>query len=171
MEHPGSLATLSDAELFANVQRLTSHSNVTLAALLAHLGEVEARGLHRTRACASLYTYCIYELRMSEDAAYRRSKAARLVREYPELREIIAKGEIHLTGLLMIPPGACDAPHLRRGPVGPVPRAAFRSAAGRLDGRCRARSEHRRRREHERRRGGWRCWYPRWRSHERRRGE
>jgi hypothetical protein len=41
---------------------------------------------------------------MSEDAAFRRSKAARLVREYPELRDAIAKGEIHLTGLLIIGP-------------------------------------------------------------------
>jgi hypothetical protein len=41
---------------------------------------------------------------MSEDAAFRRSKAARLVREYPELRDAIAKGEIHLTGVLMIGP-------------------------------------------------------------------
>jgi hypothetical protein len=65
---------------------------------------VELRGIHRTRACASLYTYCIYELRMSEDAAFRRAKAARLVRRYPELREAIAKGEIHLTGVLMIGP-------------------------------------------------------------------
>ena len=58
------------------------------------LGEVELRGIHRTRACASLYTYCVYELRMSEDAAYRRSKAARLVHRYPEVQGAIAKGEI-----------------------------------------------------------------------------
>jgi hypothetical protein len=38
---------------------------------------------------------------MSEDAAFRRAKAARLVRQYPELHAVIAKGEIHLTGLLM----------------------------------------------------------------------
>jgi hypothetical protein len=30
-------------------------SNQILAALLLHLGEVEVRGVHRTRACASLY--------------------------------------------------------------------------------------------------------------------
>jgi hypothetical protein len=69
------------------------------------------------RACASLYSYCIYELRMSEDAAYRRAKAARLVREYPELHDAIAKGEIHLTGVLMIGPhlgGERHAEILRR---------------------------------------------------------
>src|SRR5215510_8566502 len=102
MTHIDSLSSIPDDELFATVQRLTARSNVALADFLAHLGEVERRGIHRTRACASLYTYCIYELRMSEDAAFRRSKAARLVREYPELRDAIAKGEIHLTGVLII---------------------------------------------------------------------
>src|SRR5262245_36588117 len=99
-----SLASISDAELFVCVERLTARSNVALADLLAHLGEVERRGIHRERACASLYTCCIYHLRMSEDAAYRRAHAARLVREYPELHAAIAKGEIHLTGVLMIGP-------------------------------------------------------------------
>jgi hypothetical protein len=51
------------------VRRLTARSNVALADLLAHLGEVELRGIHQTRACASLYTYCMYELRMSEETA------------------------------------------------------------------------------------------------------
>ena len=100
MTHRDSLASISDDELFATVQHLTARANVALADLLAHLGEVERRGVHRLRACASLYAYCIYELRMSEDAAYRSSKAARLVREYPELGDAIAKGEIHLTGVL-----------------------------------------------------------------------
>jgi hypothetical protein len=112
-----ALASISDDDLFVSVQRLTARSNVALADLLAHLGEVERRGIHRLRACASLYTYCIYELRMSEDAAYRRAKAARLVREYPELHDAIAKGEIHLTGVLMIGPhlgGESHAEILRR---------------------------------------------------------
>jgi hypothetical protein len=70
MIHHDALASISDDDLFVTVQRLTARSNVALADLLAHLGEVERRGIHRLRACASLYTYCIYELRLSEDAAY-----------------------------------------------------------------------------------------------------
>jgi 5-methylcytosine-specific restriction endonuclease McrA len=98
------LAHLSDDELLANTRRLVGKSNQLLAALLAHLAEVEARGVHRTRRCASLYTYCIYELRFSEDAAARRSAAARLVKQFPVLFAAIANGELHLTGLLMIGP-------------------------------------------------------------------
>lgn len=102
---PASLpADLSDRELLAATRRLVGRSNQLLASLLAHLGEVEARGIHRTRACASLYTYCIYELRFSEDEAFRRVSAARLVRRFPLLLEAVAAGELHLTGLLMLGP-------------------------------------------------------------------
>ena len=98
------LTQLSDDELLANTRRLVGQSNQLLAALLEHLAEVEARGVHRARRCASLYTYCIYELRFSEDAAARRSAAARFAKEFPALLDAVAAGELHLTGLLMLGP-------------------------------------------------------------------
>jgi hypothetical protein len=101
---PDSPTELSDAELLTATRRLVGRSNLVLASLLAHLGEVEARGIHRLRACASLYAYCIYELRFSEDEAFRRVSAARLVRRFPVLLEAVAAGELHLTGLLMLGP-------------------------------------------------------------------
>ena len=97
-------AGLSDADLLTATRGLVGRSNQLLAALLVHLGEIEARGLHRSRACSSLYTYCIYVLRLSEDEAFRRVSAARLVRRFPALLEAIAAGELHLTGLLMLGP-------------------------------------------------------------------
>ncbi|HVY26071.1 MAG TPA: hypothetical protein VHB79_05940, partial [Polyangiaceae bacterium] len=99
-----SLAQLSDEELLASTRRLVGKSNQLLAALLLHLAEVELRGVHRIRRCASLYTYCIYELRFSEDAAARRSAAAHWVKQFPALLDAVADGELHLTGLLMIGP-------------------------------------------------------------------
>jgi hypothetical protein len=104
-----SLEELSDAELLAGTRGLVGRSNRLLAELLAHLGEVEARGVHRTRACSSLYTYCIYELRFSEDEAFRRVAAARLVRRFPALLDAVASGELHLTGLLMLGPHLTEA--------------------------------------------------------------
>jgi hypothetical protein len=109
-----SPSELSDAELLTATRRLVGRSNQLLSALLAHLGEVEARGVHRIRACSSLYTYCIYELRCSEDEAYRRVAAARLVRRFPALFDAIATGELHLTGLLML------GPHLTEQNIGQV---------------------------------------------------
>ena len=83
---------------------------------------METRGIHRTRACASLYTYCIYELRLSEDAAARRSSAARLVKRFPLLLDAIAAGELHLTGLLMLGPHLTPENH-----VEVLARAKFRT--------------------------------------------
>ncbi len=98
------LEHLSDGELLTSTQSMVGRSNLVQAALLAHLAEVEARGLHRERACSSLYTYCVYELRMSEDMAQRRATAAKLVRRFPVLLERVAAGELHLTGLLLLGP-------------------------------------------------------------------
>ena len=94
-----SLAHLSDRQLLASTRSLVGTSNRVFAALLVHLAEVEARGLHRTRACSSLYTYCIYELRFSEDAAARRASAAKLLKRFPLVIDAVANGELHLTGL------------------------------------------------------------------------
>ncbi|HEX2873097.1 MAG TPA: hypothetical protein VHP33_17665 [Polyangiaceae bacterium] len=99
-----NLAEISDGDLLAGTRRLVGASNQVLAALLTHLGEIEARGIYRTRACSSLYIYCAYELRFSEDAAFRRVSAARLVRKFPALLDAIASGELHLTALLTVGP-------------------------------------------------------------------
>jgi 5-methylcytosine-specific restriction endonuclease McrA len=107
-----ALAHLSDQELLTNTRRLVGKSNQVFAALLLHLAEVEARGVHRARLCASLYTYCVYELRFSEDAAARRSSAARIVKQFPILFDAIANGELHLTGLLMIGPHLTPENHV-----------------------------------------------------------
>jgi hypothetical protein len=105
---PYGLGALGDDALLAGTRQLVGRTNQALAALLAHLAEVEARGIHRTRACSSLYTYCVYELRMSEDAAFRRAKAASFCRRFPALYEHVAAGELHLTGLLLLGPHLTD---------------------------------------------------------------
>src|SRR4051794_26275193 len=99
-----SLAQLTDASLHSELKRLVGSSNTLTAQLLAQLGEVEARGIHRERACSSLYTYCVYELRMSEDEAQRRCRAARLARQFPILLEMLAEASLHLTGILLLGP-------------------------------------------------------------------
>jgi hypothetical protein len=117
-----AVGALTDDDLLAGTRRLVCQSNRMLAALLAHLAEVETRGIHRKRACASLYTYCIYELRMSEDAAYRRVAAARLVKRFPAIFGSVQRGELHLTALLLL------APHLTEANVSEVlARAKFRT--------------------------------------------
>ena len=49
------LEHLTNDDLLDGTRRMLAASNVVLAGLLAHLAEVEARGIHRLRSCASLY--------------------------------------------------------------------------------------------------------------------
>lgn len=100
------LEHVSDDDLLTHARRLVGRSNELLARLLAHLAEVEARGIHRLRACPSLYMYCVYELRLSEDAAFRRARVAKLARQFPVIFQQVADGELHLTALVLL------APHL-----------------------------------------------------------
>ncbi|HEY8946146.1 MAG TPA: HNH endonuclease, partial [Polyangiaceae bacterium] len=67
--------------------------------------------IHRARACASLTTYCVYELRLSEDTAFRYARAARYAREFPVVLESLAAGELHLTGLLLLGPYLTEENH------------------------------------------------------------
>jgi 5-methylcytosine-specific restriction endonuclease McrA len=104
MDAFSALTQLTDAALHSEIKRLTGSTNTFLAQLLAHLAGVEARGIHRERACSSLYTYCVYELCMSEDEAQRRCRAARLARQFPALLDMLAEASLHLTGILLIGP-------------------------------------------------------------------
>jgi hypothetical protein len=108
---PYSLGHLSDTELLTGTRGLVARSNHLLAAFLAHLAEVEVRGIHRFRACSSLYTYCLYELRLSEDSAYRHARAAKIARRFPILFAKIAAGEIHLSGVLLLGPHLTEENH------------------------------------------------------------
>jgi len=102
---------ISDADLLAGTRRLVGRQNQVLAELVAHLAEVEARGIHRVRACPSLYAYCVYELRMSEDAAFRRARVARLARQFPIIFQQVADGELHLTALVLLAPHLTEENH------------------------------------------------------------
>ena len=48
--------------------------------------------------------YCVHELHLSEDSAYKRTQAARTARQFPAIFDAVAKGRLHLTGVNRWPP-------------------------------------------------------------------
>jgi 5-methylcytosine-specific restriction endonuclease McrA len=97
-----NLADLSNEEVLTRLHTLVGEGRTVLARLLAYLGEVEERRLDLQSACSSLFEFCVRRLALSEDEACRRVAAARLVRRFPVALAMIERGEIHLTGLLML---------------------------------------------------------------------
>ncbi len=103
-----SLSHLTDPELLRGLASLIAQDRVTTAALLAHLAEVDARRLYLPAAYPSMYLYCVGELRMSEDSACKRIRAARAARQFPAIFEALADGRLHLSAVVLL------APHLTR---------------------------------------------------------
>ena len=93
---------LSDDAVLGGLQEIVGSGRRVLAALLAHLGEVEDRRLHLAGGHGSMFAYCVSRLCLSEDEAYRRIEVARLARRFPALFPLLANGRISLTvaGLL-----------------------------------------------------------------------
>src|SRR5205085_3070175 len=100
------LTHLSDPALLRGLADLTGQDRTTTASLLAHLAEVDARKLYLPAACPSMVHYCVRELRLSEDEAYKRVRAARAGREYPAIFVALAEGRLHLSAVVLL------APHL-----------------------------------------------------------
>ena len=100
------LYELSDQALLEETVSLASRQRHATVALIAALGEVEARELYLPQGFSSLYGYCTRVLRMSKDEAVLRMRAARLGRAFPTVLTRLAEGSLTLTNLKQL------APHL-----------------------------------------------------------
>src|SRR5205814_9852974 len=101
-----SLTHLGDAVLTRDLAAVISHERTATAAVLAHLAEFDARRLYLAAGYPSMVAYCLHQLHLSEDGAYKRIHAARAARQFPALFRALAEGRLHPTGAGLL------APHL-----------------------------------------------------------
>src|SRR5438094_4028892 len=92
-----TVARLSDRHLLDEVKRLAARERDVTVELIAHLAEVEERGLHHAEGFDSMFLYCRQILLLSEHAAYGRIEAARAARRFPVILEMLAEGSLNLT--------------------------------------------------------------------------
>jgi hypothetical protein len=104
--HEYTLSRVSDDVLLRDLTALVSSDRLTTARILAHIAEVDARRLYAPAGYPSMYALCVEELRLSEDAAYKRIQAARAARRFPALFAAVAEGRLHLAAVCLL------APHL-----------------------------------------------------------
>lgn len=113
-----SLTHLSDTVLLQDLTRVAIRDRETTADLLACIAEVDARELYASAGHSSMHAYCVKVLRLSEGAAFKRIRAARAAREFPELYPALAEGRLHLAAIYLL------APHLTPANVGELMTAA-----------------------------------------------
>ena len=105
------VSSLSDAELISKLDRLVAGERNACAAVLAHMAEVDTRQLYHHDGYPSLYQYATGRLRLSHAAARHRITAARVVRRWPLALSMLARGEIHISGLGVLAAHLTDANH------------------------------------------------------------
>jgi hypothetical protein len=97
---------LSNDQLLAELNRFASGEKQATAQLVAHLAELDARGLYAGLGFSSLFTYACEVLHLSEHETYNRIEAARLARKFPVVLDLLGEGQVNLTTLRLL------APHL-----------------------------------------------------------
>ncbi len=93
---------LSDETITSELSAFISRERVCFAAALARIAEFDERKLYRIAAYDSMYAYCVRELHLSENAAFKRIRAARKAREFPELFIALADGRLQLHSVLAL---------------------------------------------------------------------
>jgi hypothetical protein len=106
-------ASLTDNALAAELGRLARHEREATATFIVHLAEFDARRLYEGTGHASMFSYCRAVLRLSEDAAYNRIKAARAARTYPEIVGMLADGSLSPTTVRLLAPHLTSENHDR----------------------------------------------------------
>ena len=113
-----SFRHLTHAVLLSTLIAALRQERVCVVLVVALLAEVDRRRLYAPDGYPSMYRYCVGRFQMSEDSAFKRIRAARAARRFPEILDALEAGRLHLRALVML------APHLRPGNVSELMAAA-----------------------------------------------
>jgi 5-methylcytosine-specific restriction endonuclease McrA len=95
------LKNINDQVLIQQTTGLVRQERELLTQVLEHLCEIDRRRLFSSLGYKSLFEFATKHLGYSEEAAYRRIQAMRLVQQLPEIEEKLEQGEVQLTHLSM----------------------------------------------------------------------
>jgi hypothetical protein len=98
------LSHVADHTLLRELAESVSQDRATTARMLAQIAEVDERRLFLPAGYSSMFMYCLHELHMSEDVAYKRIRAARAARRFPAIYPALADGRLHLAAVVLLTP-------------------------------------------------------------------
>jgi len=96
------LENLSNQQITNNLVALCRRERLLTVEVLKYLNEIERRQLYLQEGFSSMFSYCTEKLRYSESAANRRIRAARCLRDYPRVFEMLQSGELSLSTLSLV---------------------------------------------------------------------
>lgn len=96
------VSKLPAGALLTEFAATVAHDRGTTVDLLIQIGEIDSRGLYLGQACSDMYAYCTDVLHMSASTAWRRTRSARVARQFPVVLPMIADGKLHLSAVTLL---------------------------------------------------------------------
>src|SRR5688572_26484220 len=96
------LKRLTDQALLSQFGELVHKDNHHTAHLLRHIDAIDRRQLWAKQGHPSMFDFLVARHHMSESTAGKRIGAARTARRFPVLFDMVAQGEIHLSGIHLV---------------------------------------------------------------------
>ena len=93
------LEDISDNELEVKIVELCKNERKALVELLYHLIEFDKRRAYLASGYSSLYSYCRGKLKFSEGGTHRRISACRVLRDNPEIAQLLIDGDLTLCSI------------------------------------------------------------------------
>jgi len=95
----GSIQHLDKHELLRAFAGLVDTDRHSTATMLAYIAEIDRRKLYLEEALPSMFAFCTKRFHMSEAIAAKRIRAGRTAYGFPCIFGMIARGELHLSGV------------------------------------------------------------------------
>ncbi len=99
---PATIKDLSDNQLIRKIEILDSKERELTLTVLLHLAEIDRRRLYIKRGYSSFFDFCVRHLKYSDSAAGRRIRAARCIREYPQVGRMLERRELNIVTISRI---------------------------------------------------------------------
>ena len=99
MKKPCSLQRINKHQLLRDFSQLVAKDRRDTATMLAYIAEIDRRKLYLEHACPSMFAFCTKRFHMSEAVAARRIRAGRATCRFPCILGMVARGELHLSGI------------------------------------------------------------------------
>ncbi len=103
------LDAIDEQALHLRLKSAAARESAAIADVLAHIGAIDARRLYVPLGYPSMVQYCLYELRLPEQAALKRIRIARLARNHPVLFEALTDARLHLSAVVLLAPHVTEA--------------------------------------------------------------
>ena len=97
-----SLRGLQKEDLLHDFSRLVDQDRQNTASLIAYIAEIDRRKLYLEHACSSMFAFCTERFHMSEAVAHKPIRTGRAASRFPRILSMLARGEIHLTGVHLL---------------------------------------------------------------------